>query len=339
METYKLRAYTPSDAQAAMDVINASSMKTVGFPRAVVDSVGNLWAYRFVPLSSERMVAVDTNNQLVGYAYFRSGDDHILGETGASVHPDHWDKGIGTALLAWAEERATEDSAKAPRGIRTVLQTFCYDAEQDAFQLFEDRGFRKVRQWAHFVLEMIEPPVVPALAPPLTLREMDLEDDWDLVGPAMDEAFATHWGAIPPGSYESAQEEDAQHSASGDEEELPEDTSYSNAPGYCFLILDGETVAGGVLCNARLVERADTGRIGSIFVRPRYRRQGLGRALLLTAFEAFWKNGFRRIILDTDSESFSNTASLYQGVGMKPYRREFVYEKEIRPGREVRLLE
>ena len=84
MENHRLRAYTASDAQAVADVINASALKTVGFPRAVVDSVGNLWAYRFVPLSSERIVAVDKDDEVVGYAYFRSGDDHIIGETGAS---------------------------------------------------------------------------------------------------------------------------------------------------------------------------------------------------------------------------------------------------------------
>ena len=338
MENYQLRAYKPSDAQAVADVINGSAMATVGFPRAVVDSVGSLWAYRFVPLSSERMVVVNKDNEVVGYTYFRSGDDNIVGETGASVHPDHWDKGIGTALLAWAEERALEESAGAPEGVRTVLQVVCYEAERDAIQLFGDRDFHRIREWRHFVFDMNEPLAVPALAPHLTLHEMDLDTDWDIVGPAMDEAFATHWGAIPPGSYETTQKEESQQDESDHEEETPEDSSYSNAPGYCFTILDGETVAGGVLCNAKLVERADTGRIGSIFVRPRYRRQGLGRALLLTAFEAFWKNGFRRIILDTDSESFSNSASLYQGVGMKPYRSEFVYEKEIRPGREVRLL-
>ena len=339
MENYRLRAYTASDAQAVADVINASALKTVGFLRAVVDSVGNLWAYRFVPLSSERIVAVDKDNAVVGYAYFRSGDDHIIGETRVSVHPDRWEEGIGTALLAWVDARATEDAAKAPQGIRTVLQTICYEAERDVIQRFEDHGFHKVREWTHFVLEMNEPPVVPPLAPHLTLREMDLENDWDLVGPALEDAFATHWGAIPPGSYETVREEDSQENESVNKEETPEDASYSNTAGYCFIILDGDTVAGGVLCNAKLVERADTGRIGSIFVRPRYRRQGLGRTLLLTAFEAFWKNRFRRIILDTDSESLSHSASLYQSVGMKPYRSEFVFQKEIRPGREVRLLD
>jgi GNAT superfamily N-acetyltransferase len=338
MENHRLRAYTPSDAQAVADVINASALKTVRFPRALVDSVGNLWAYRFVPLSSERIVAVDKDNAVVGYAYFRSGDDHIIGETRVSVHPDRWEEGIGTALLAWVDARATEDAAKAPQGIQTVLQTICYEAERDAIRRFEDHGFHRVREWTHFLLKMNEPPVVPPLAPHLTLREMDLENDWDLVGPALEDAFATHWGAIPPGSYETVREEDSQENESVNKEETPEDASYSNTAGYCFIILDGDTVAGGVLCNAKLVERADTGRIGSIFVRPRYRRQGLGRTLLLTAFDVFWKNGFRRIILDTDSESFSNSASLYQGVGMSPYRSEYVYEKEIRAGREVRLL-
>jgi GNAT superfamily N-acetyltransferase len=284
MENYRLRAYTPSDAPAVVDVINASSMRTLGFPRALVDSVRNLWAYRFVPLASERMVAVDKDDEVVGYAYFRSGDDHIVGETGASIHPDHWDKAIGTALLAWAEERAAQDSAEAPQDIRTVLQTICYETERDAIRLFEDGGFRKVREWTHFVFDMNEPPVVPAPAPHLTLREMDLDNDWDLVGPAMDESYADHWGAIPPGSYDVPEQEKLEASDSDEEEDAPEDSSYSNAPGYCFLILNGDTVAGGVLCNAKLVERPDTGRVGSIFVRPRYRRQGLGRALLLTAF-------------------------------------------------------
>jgi mycothiol synthase len=338
MANYKLRPYTASDAQAVVDVINASSMQTVGFPRAVVDSVGNFWAYRFVPLSSERIVAADEDNKVVGFAYFRSGDDHIVAETGASVHPDHWGKGIGTALLAWAEDHAIQDSAEAPQGIRTVLQTSLYPTERNAIKLFQDHGYTPVREWVHLVLEMDQPPVIPVLAPNLSLREMDLDNDWDTVGPAMEEAYADHWGAIPPGSYESVGQEVEAHQ-SDDEEATPEDTSYSNAPGYCFIVLDGTTVAGGILCNAKLVERADTGRVGSMFVRARYRRQGIARALMLAAFDTFWKNGFRRIITDTDAKSFTDAPKLYLGLGMKPYRSEFVFQKEIRPGREVRLLD
>jgi mycothiol synthase len=337
MDMYKLRAYKPSDAQAVTEVINTCAMETVGFPRAVVDSVGNLWAYRFVPFSSEKVVAVDQSNEVVGYAYFKSEDDYIVAETGGSVRPDHWGKGVGTALVEWAAARARESTLQAPQGIEAVLQTSLYEQERESVKLFKDCGYTSVREWVHLVLEMDQPPIVPSIAPQLTLREMDLDHDWEIVGPAMEEVYADHWGAIPPDSYEKIEQE-LETDESDDELEIPEDTSYSNAPGFCFIVLDGDTVAGGILCNARLVERADTGRVGSMFVRPRYRRQGIARTLMLAAFDAFWKNGLRRVITDTDAKSFSNAPKLYTGLGMRPYRREFTYEKEIRPGREVRLL-
>lgn len=338
MKTYKLRSYTPSDAPSVVDVINTSSIQAVGFPRAVVDSMGNVWSHRYVPFASEKVVAINGNNEIVGYAYFASEDHHIVAETEVSIHPDHWGKGIGTALLEWAEEKARNTSLRAPQGIRTVLQTSLFENEQDTIKLFQNHGYGPIREWVHLVLEMDQQPVIPALPPPLILREMDLENDWDIVDPVMDEAYADHWGVIPPGSFEIVEQEKSETSASNNEEDTPDDSSYSNAPGYCFLVLDGDIVVGGILCNAKLVERADTGRVGSMFVRPLYRRRGVARTLMLAAFDAFWKNGFRRVITDTDAKSFTDAPKLYKGLGMKPYRSEFTFEKEIRPGKEVRLL-
>ena len=85
MNNFELRPYTPSDAQVVVDVINASSMQTIGFPRAVVDAIGNVWSHHFVPFSSERIVAINRNNEIVGYAYFTSEDDHIAAETGGDL--------------------------------------------------------------------------------------------------------------------------------------------------------------------------------------------------------------------------------------------------------------
>jgi len=338
MDNFFLRAYIPSDAQSVVEVINASSTLTVGFPRAVVDAVGNLWAYRFIPFSSEKVIAINEQNEVVGYAYFTSPDEHIVAETGGAVHPEYWRKGIGTSLLKWAEGRANDLSRHVPTGIKSVLQTTLFESEPDAIKLFTDRGYSKVREWVHLILEMDEPPIVPALAPNLTLREMDLDNDWGIVDPAMDEAYADHWGAISPDTFKVVEEEKSEVTESN-EENLPEDSSYSNVPGYCFIVLDGETVAGGILCNAKLVERNDTGRVGSMFVRPRYRRQGIARTLMLASFDAFWKNGFRRVTTDTDAKSFTDAPKLYKGLGMKPYRNEFTLEKEIRTGREVRRLD
>ena len=338
MNNFKLRPYSPLDGQAVVDLINASSMRAVGFPRAVVDTVGNMWAYRFVPYSSEKIVAINDDNEVISYAYFASEDDHITFETGGSVHPNYWEKGIGSALLHWAEEKAKDASYQAPAGVRTVLQTSFFESEHDAITLFKDHGYSPVREWIHLVLEMDDPPFIPPLPSNLTLREMDLDNDWDIVSPAMDEAFTDHWGSIPVELVES--ESDKKEEPHEEEStEQPRDDSYSNAPRYCFIVLDGETIAGGILCNAKLVERADTGRVGSLFVRPAYRRRGIAQTLMLTAFDAFWKNGFRRVITDTDLNSFTDSTKLYTGLGMKPYRSEFTYEKEIRPGKEVRRLD
>ena len=338
MDTYRLRAYSPSDAQAVVEVLNAASTKTVGFPRAVIDAVGNIWSHRYVPFTSEKIVAVNDRDEIIGYAYFTSNDNNIVAETGGAVHPEYWNQGIGTALLQWAEERARDKSRLAPADVRTVLQASPYETETAVISLLKDQGYSPIRKWVHLVLELAEPPVVPSLPSGLLLREMDLENDWDIVGPAMDEAFTDHWGYIPAEFLESENTENIEE-ADEATPEGPTDDSYSNAPGYCFIVLEGATVAGGVLCNAKLVERSDTGRVGSIFVRPAYRRRGIAQTLMLRAFDAFWKNGFRRVITDTDANSFTDSTKLYKGLGMKPYRSEFTFEKEIRPGKEVRRLE
>lgn len=337
MDKYRIRPYSSLDTHAVVDLINAASVQTVGFPRAVVDAVGNLWAYRFTPFTSEKIVAITEANEVVGYAFSTSNDDPIAAETGGAVHPDYWSKGIGSALIEWAESRAGAVLNHAPAGIRTVLQTSFFETEYDAIKLFKDHGYFPVREWVHLAIELTEPPIIPSLPAGLTLREMDLDNDWDIVSPAMDEAFTDHWGAIPEGLLESGQEEGNESKVESESE--PEDKSYSNAPGYCFIVLDESTVAGGVLCNAKLVERNDTGRVGSIFVRPAYRKRGIAQTLMLAAFDAFWKNGFHRVITDTDVNSFTDSTRLYKGLGMIPYRSEFTFEKEIRSGREVRRLE
>jgi GNAT superfamily N-acetyltransferase len=331
MEQYRLHSFSRSDAQAAADVVNAASMRSLGFPRAVVDAVGNIWAFRYVNPKSEKIVAVGESHQVTGYAYF-SGNDSIVTEMGGAAHPDHLDRGIGSALIEWAEEKALAASQNAPAGVKTVLQTILFDTEHKALKLIRDHGFSPVREWMHLVIELVEPPIVPSLPAGLSLRAMDLDNDWDIVGSAMDEAFVDHWGYIPSEVLEKENQ---------DEEETPEqpvDELYSNTPGYCFIVLAGNKVAGGVLCNAKLVERDDTGRVGSLFVRPAYRGRGIARTLMLASFDAFWKNGLHRVITDTDANSFTISTRLYKSLGMRPYRSELTYEKEVRPGREVRRL-
>jgi GNAT superfamily N-acetyltransferase len=338
---FSLRPYDLSYKEQVVDLINTNAEAVLGVPQAVVDDVGNVRLAHYVPLSSEKVIAMDRQNRPVGFAYCANLERSIVHSMGGAVHPDFWGQGVGSLLVKWAMERAAANALDAPLGIRVVLQTDLFEAQGQAIQLFEDLGFQKVRTWAHMVVELSSRPKAPHLIDPLRLREMDLDNDWDIVRPAMDEAFADHWGAIVE-PEESATGVQAQHpdlnEPSQEEEKLVEDESYSNAAGFCFIAMNGEEVVGGILCNNRLVERGDTGRVGSLFVRPKYQRQGVGRALMLAAFNAFWDAGIKQIVTDTDAESFKEAPKFYASLGMQVYRQEFLFEKEIRPGQEVRRL-
>ncbi len=331
---FNLQPYTHLYVDTAVQVVNAAASQTIGVRRAVVDSVGSIRLARYVPVTSEKIIVTTPQNDVVGYAYMADKEQHIVYEVGGAVHPSHWGQGIGTRLLEWAEQRARLLSDSAPVGVKTVLQTNLYETEPEAIQLFTRNGYTKVREWLHLVVELNAPPLLPVCPDGLYLREMDLENDWGIVGPALDEAFADHWGTIllPASEALLSEEEEAPVN------DVPQDETYSNTPGFCYVLMDGDVVAGGVLCNAKLVERSDTGRIGSVFVCAPYRRQGAGRALMLTAFHAFWQHGIRRIITDTDADSFTEAPKFYTHLGMRWYRREFLYEKEMRPGKEVRRL-
>ena len=330
---FSLRSYQLADASQVVEIINRNAALTLGMKQAVLDGVGNIRLARYIPATSDKVVVTTAQNEIVGFAYCVNAEQGIVCQVGGAVQPDYWGRGIGFMLVTWAERQATRLAQTAPSGIKTVLQTNLYETESAAIQLFADCGFEKVREWAHLLIDLDAPHQVPGLPSDLVIQEMDLENDWDRVAPAMAEAFADHWGTISETFVEA--EADPQPEVVA----LPEDESYSNAPSFCFIVLAQQTVVGGILCNAKLVERLDTGRIGSLFVRPLYRGQGVGRALMTAAFNAFWENGITRIITDTDAESLTDAPKFYASLGMRLYRREYLYEKKIRSGKEVRRLE
>ena len=97
-------------------------------------------------------------------------------------------------------------------------------------------------------------------------------------------------------------------------------------------------MAGSCLGNAKTIEWPDSGKVGSLSIRRPFRRRGLARALMYHALGEFYRYGIRRVITDTDADSFTGANRLYQQVGMRNYRREHLYEKVLRPGTELRLL-
>jgi GNAT superfamily N-acetyltransferase len=326
---YSIREYKSTDAANVVAMLNVNREN----PRAVVDGAGNIRLIRYVPFSSSKAVVEDEHGNIVGYAYVADKENSFVFETGGGVHPEHWNAGVGSMLIKWADEESFKLSENAPKGVRCVLQVNIFEMDNEAIQLFESEGFAKVREWAHYEVQLKnEYP----LSDEVKIRAFDLDndDDWDLVGPVQDAAFMDHWGAYSLPPVESTEPEQTDDGNNDDEPVL--DFSYSNAQGYCFIAFVDDEVAGGILCNAKLAEFTNTGRVGSVFTNPKFRRKGVGKNLMLSAFNAFYQNGMKRVILDTDSQSFTDSSKFYTSLGMNIYRHEFLYEKEIRAGEEIR---
>jgi mycothiol synthase len=59
----------------------------------------------------------------------------------------------------------------------------------------------------------------------------------------------------------------------------------------------------------------------------------LGQALLLAAFNEFYRRGEKIVALSVDAASPTGATRLYESAGMRVYQKFTLYEMELRPGK------
>jgi ribosomal protein S18 acetylase RimI-like enzyme len=111
------------------------------------------------------------------------------------------------------------------------------------------------------------------------------------------------------------------------------DDSYD--PALWFLAVEGQELVAICICRRYGPEEKDTGYISSLGVRRAWRRQGIAQALLLHAFGEFYNRGTYKVDLGVDAESLTGATELYKKVGMSVIRQFDMYEKVLRPGRDI----
>jgi mycothiol synthase len=70
-----------------------------------------------------------------------------------------------------------------------------------------------------------------------------------------------------------------------------------------------------------------------------HRRRGIGMALLHHAFGEYYRRGYKGVTLGVDAENLTGALRLYKKVGMSIHRQFDLYEKELRPGKDVSVQE
>lgn len=329
--TFTTRPASHSDLGSIVSVRNLAAIESRGTPITADHWQQRHWLDNDVNLATDSLVACLADGRVVGFVELITEPPYVLHQMTGAVHPAYRGQGIGSRLVQWAWLRAGQNIDKAPDNARLILHHNLFDSDEPGRALLLDNGFTAVREFVHLRLEMTAPPPTPTECEGIEIRPLQ-RTDWPKVGPALGEAFADHWGVL---MFESEEDEEAD-----EEDETPQpprdpsifQPDYFNSPGLCFVAWAGDEVAGSCLCNAKTVENPDAGYLGSLSIRRPWRRRGIGLALTQYALAEFYKRGTRQLLTDTDGESFTQAYNLYQKVGMKIYRREIVYEKEIRPG-------
>ena len=101
-------------------------------------------------------------------------------------------------------------------------------------------------------------------------------------------------------------------------------------PELILVVWDGDEVAAVSLNFDK--KFGDWGWIGTLAVRSRWRRRGLGLALLQESFRRFSLRGETVAALGVDSENPTGATRLYERAGMGALWQADVWQKELRGG-------
>jgi mycothiol synthase len=245
---------------------------------------------------------VRDGERIVGYGEMRAEGELWCAE--GYVHPDALGRGIGRLIASGLEQDAV-------RGCARRIHNSVMEADCAAGRLLESLGYGAVRVFRELRVELEAPPALPGWPDGLRVVAFDPERDAVKFHSAHEEAFADHWEPTPSDF------------ASWSKKHL--ESERFDATLWC-VVCAGDEIAAGTICTG---DSYGGGWVQALFTRRRWRKQGVGAALLLDAFVRFWERGERSVGLGVDVASDTGAFRLYERAGMAPTLGWVVYEKQL----------
>jgi mycothiol synthase len=298
----RLRPATLDDFDAIFALLTAVEESWFGRAEQTPEEFRQWLTAPTVDLEEDIRLAFD-GDRLVGYVDIdRVEGTPVRWWSDVKVHPPEYVPDVVPVLVDWVEQRAVA-------GIVRIWSAAVATAMRDAL---ESLGYRRTRSSFRMEIPLagaVEQPRFPEGVTVRTLREGEERD----VHAVHQETFADSW-------------EHTEEPFDEWEHWLLRTESFD--PSLWFLAWAGDELAGIAVCR----DRGGVGWIAVLGVRSRWRRRGLGRALLLYAFGEFKRRGYKRAGLGVDAESLTGANRLYESAGMKVVRQLDFFEKTLEPG-------
>ena len=277
-------------------------------------------------LPEENLFLFEVEGQLVafGRTEMEEGPGESVFFIRGTVHPDWRRHGIGTRVMERIEQRIRERLGEVtPQTVYANVWTQLKHEDRQA--LYRKMGFKLARYFYNMERPLYEegsPVEVPEPIYPagIAVRTMEECSDLEAVFLTINEAFRDHWG------HTDVTMDQLQHWLSDPD----------TRPGLWHIAWDVEQGEPAGLClngispehNAR-VGRLE-GWVDVLGVRRSYRKQGLGRALLLAGMKVLQDEGMEWAMLGVDTENLTGALGLYEGVGFRPAKQSAVFRKVMR---------
>lgn len=302
----ELRPLTPDDAAALLELRQAAEAVDAGGENYDLADVRHDLADPTLDLAADTRVGVD-GHRILGVVQLRVHG--TVAEAEGVVHPAQRRRGHGGALVDWARARAGQQRA-------TVLHLHGPDTDAGLAALCTARSGAPVRHYYDMQRDL-GPSVDPA---PATVEAMSLPPPREELRLAHQEAFAEHWGSVPPSPERWAQ-------------------WYTGSPafrsGLSFVSRDrGGRLLGYALGYEWVADTAATGVreawLGQLGVLPAARGAGVGSALLTAFLGTAATLGYGRAGLGVDTANATGALGLYERAGFTVVRRGTTYALRLR---------
>ena len=306
-ESYIIRNYCPADFETYLRLqVESEQLESSG--RFI--SARGLSDYLERPnfASQKDLFVAEFNGALVGYlsTTLEPGIQRALLD--GLVHPLHRRKGIATELFTRGLQRVNESGINAAQV--SVLET-----NASARGFLNHLGFTFIRYFFKLRLDINRVQLPAARRGPTTSRRLK-PGEKDLLTELQNRCFIDTWGFNPNTPEEIAYRLNM-HGRS------PEDvilTYLKDKPvGYCWIIINPEE-------NAK--REKNKGLIHMLGVDPGYRKQEIGKAILLNGIEELQDKSVDIVELTVDSENPAACA-LYESVGFEVSAKTEWYEKAV----------
>ena len=293
-----VRSARRDDAQSIANINMEYERAETGTTESTVSDVFELWDSERMVLATDTCVLTTQSGELVAYTGVAATDRGIMLDVHTTVHPSYREQSTIPAYLhQFTEERARSLCAENP-SLQRQLYTWSFTPTTK--QLLEQEGYFVESSDYRMEISFTAAPPAPQQLQGITIRPFVAGKEEQAVYNVIASAFPD----IDNKPYRSFEE--------WYKSVFEKSTSFE--PSMLYVALVNDQIVGTTLC--RIYPEDAAGYVWQVAVLRTQRGRGIGRQLLLTAFDEYYRRGIRRVELSVDSESQTGSHQLYAKVGM-----------------------